>query len=52
MAKKLLREAQHQSLDSVLELAAAYQGISQRTEDHEEALTGFLEKRPTSYAGR
>jgi enoyl-CoA hydratase/carnithine racemase len=51
MAKKLLREAQHQSLDSVLELAAAYQGISQRTDDHEEALTGFLEKRPTTYVG-
>jgi enoyl-CoA hydratase/carnithine racemase len=49
MAKKLLREAQIQSLDSALEVAAAYQGISQRTADHEEALTGFLQKRPTTY---
>jgi enoyl-CoA hydratase/carnithine racemase len=51
LAKRLLREAAHQPLDSVLELSAAYQAISQRTADHEEALTGMLERRPTTYAG-
>ena len=52
LAKKLLREAQHQSLDSVLELSAAYQAISQRTADHDEALAAFLAKRPASFAGQ
>ncbi|HET7761461.1 MAG TPA: crotonase/enoyl-CoA hydratase family protein [Phycicoccus sp.] len=51
LAKKLLREAAHQGLESVLELSAAYQAISQRTADHDEALTGLLEKRPTTYTG-
>jgi enoyl-CoA hydratase/carnithine racemase len=51
LAKKLLREAAHQSLESVLELSAAYQAISQRTADHDEALAGLLEKRPTTYTG-
>lgn len=51
LAKKLLREAAHQGLESVLELSAAYQAISQRTADHDEALAGLLEKRPTTYTG-
>jgi enoyl-CoA hydratase/carnithine racemase len=51
LAKKLLREAAHQSLDSVLELSAAYQAISQRTADHDEALSGLLEKRPSTFTG-
>jgi enoyl-CoA hydratase/carnithine racemase len=51
LAKKLLREAAHQSLDSVLELSAAYQAIAQRTADHEEALAGMLERRETTYTG-
>jgi enoyl-CoA hydratase/carnithine racemase len=51
LAKKLLREAAHQSLDSVLELSAAYQAISQRTADHEEALAALLGKRSATYTG-
>ena len=34
MAKKLLREAQHQSLDGVLELSAAMQALAHHTGDH------------------
>lgn len=52
MAKKLLRESQHQSLESLLELSAAMQALAHHTEDHREALTAFGEKRPGEYRGR
>jgi enoyl-CoA hydratase/carnithine racemase len=51
LAKKLLREAAHQSLDSALELSAAYQAIAQRTGDHDEALAALLEKRQGTFTG-
>lgn len=52
MAKRLLRESQHQSLESLLELSAAMQALAHHTEDHREALTAFGEKRPGNYTGR
>lgn len=52
MAKRLLRESQHQSLESLLELSAAMQALAHHTEDHREALTAFGEKRPGHYSGR
>lgn len=52
MAKKLLREAQHQSLESLLEMSAAMQALAHHTEDHREALAAFQEKRPGNYTGR
>lgn len=52
MAKRLLRESQHQSLESLLELSAAMQALAHHTEDHREALTAFGEKRPGHYTGR
>ncbi|UOT03707.1 crotonase/enoyl-CoA hydratase family protein [Rhodococcus opacus] len=51
MAKKLLRESQHLSLDSLLELSAAMQALSHHTADHREAVSAFLEKRPGSFTG-
>lgn len=51
MAKKLLREAQHQSLDQLLELSAAMQAIAHHTDDHREAVTAFLERRAGNYTG-
>lgn len=51
MAKRLLRESQHQSLGSLLELSAAMQSLAHHTEDHREALSAFLEKRPGQYTG-
>ncbi len=35
-----------------LELAATYQGIAQSTEDHDEAVRAFLEKREPVFSGR
>lgn len=52
MAKRLLRESQHQSLESLLELSATMQALAHHTEDHREALAAFGEKRPGSYTGR
>jgi enoyl-CoA hydratase/carnithine racemase len=43
MAKRLIREAQHSRLESVLELSAALQAISQHTDDHVQAVDRALE---------
>ncbi|WP_216893163.1 crotonase/enoyl-CoA hydratase family protein [Nocardia alni] len=51
MAKKLLREAQHQSLDQLLEMSAAMQAIAHHTADHREAVNAFMERRTGNYSG-
>nr|EJI94091.1 enoyl-CoA hydratase domain protein [Rhodococcus sp. JVH1] len=51
MAKRLLREGQHQSLDSLLELSAAMQALVQQTTDHTEAVNAFMEKRTAAFTG-
>jgi enoyl-CoA hydratase/carnithine racemase len=45
MTKRLLREGEHSSLESLLELSAGYQAIAHKTADHREAVTAFIEKR-------
>ncbi|OBY25316.1 crotonase/enoyl-CoA hydratase family protein [Leisingera sp. JC1] len=52
MAKRLLREGLNTRLDTVLELAAAYQGACHQTEDHAEAVVSLLEKRDANFTGR
>ncbi|MEX1236217.1 MAG: crotonase/enoyl-CoA hydratase family protein [Roseovarius sp.] len=52
MAKRLLREGLNTRLDTVLELAAAYQGACHQTEDHMEAVASLLEKRDAEFTGR
>ena len=52
MAKRLLREGLNTRLDTILELAAAYQGGAHQTADHEEAVDALLEKRPAVFTGR
>lgn len=51
MTKKLLREGQHQTLESSLELAAAMQSIAHHTRDHSEAVNAMLEKRVPEFTG-
>ena len=51
LTKRLMREAIHSRLDSVLELSAVFQAISHKTADHSEAVAAFLEKRTPKYAG-
>lgn len=45
MSKRLLREGQHQRLDSLLEMSAALQVIAHKTAAHAEAVDAFIEKR-------
>ncbi|MFC9362373.1 crotonase/enoyl-CoA hydratase family protein [Rhodococcus sp. NPDC057014] len=52
MTKRLLREGQHQSLESILELSAAMQAVAHHTEDHHEAVGAMLERRAPQFSGR
>ncbi|MCU0887756.1 MAG: crotonase/enoyl-CoA hydratase family protein [Rubritepida sp.] len=52
MTKRLLREGQHMSLASLLELSAAMQALAQETADHREAVSAMLEKRAPVFQGR
>jgi enoyl-CoA hydratase/carnithine racemase len=50
LAKRLMREAIHTRLDTLLELSAAFQAISHKTPDHSEAVDAFIEKRPARFS--
>ncbi len=52
MTKKALRISYLKDLQTSLDLLAAYQGITQRTEDHFEALSAFNEKRAPEFKGQ
>jgi hypothetical protein len=52
MAKRALRAAYLHDLSTTLDLLSAYQGIAQRTEDHKNAVQGFLKKTPTKFTGK
>ena len=52
MTKRLMREGLTMKFDSLLELAAAYQGACHQTEDHAEAVDALLEKRTPRFTGR
>lgn len=49
MAKRLLREGQDMKLGPLLELSTAYQALAQHTQDHEEAIAAFLNKRQSEF---
>ena len=51
LTKRLMREALHSRLDTVLELSSVFQAISHKTDDHREAVDAFLEKRPPRFTG-
>lgn len=52
LTKRLLREGQDMKLGPLLELSAAYQALAHHTEDHEEAVNAFLEKRKPNFGDR
>lgn len=52
MTKKAMKMAYMNDLSTVLDLAAAYQAIAQRTEDHFEALTAAKVKKIAQFQGR
>ena len=49
LTKRLMREAIHSRLDTVLELSAVFQAVSHKTPDHSEAVDAFLEKRSAQF---
>ena len=51
MTKKLIKLARSSDLSTILELSAAYQGITQRTNDHFKALDAMLGKTTVSFTG-
>lgn len=51
LTKRLLREAMHTRLDTLLELSAAFQALSHQSADHREAVAAFLGKRPAVFQG-
>lgn len=51
LTKRLLREAMHTRLDTLLEMSAAFQAMSHQTHDHREAVAAFLEKRAPVFEG-
>jgi enoyl-CoA hydratase/carnithine racemase len=50
LTKRLMREAIHSRLDSVLELSAVFQAVCHKTADHAEAVDAFLEKRAPRFS--
>lgn len=51
LTKRLMREALHSRLDTILEMSAVFQAVSHKTDDHREAVDAFLEKRAPKYLG-
>ncbi|MGH6870130.1 MAG: crotonase/enoyl-CoA hydratase family protein [Rhizomicrobium sp.] len=51
MTKKLMREGQSVSFDTIMEMSAAMQSLAHLTADHREAVTAFFEKREGRYTG-
>jgi enoyl-CoA hydratase/carnithine racemase len=51
MTKRLMREAQSGSFESIMEMSAAMQALAHTTADHQEALAAFFEKRPPTFRG-
>jgi enoyl-CoA hydratase/carnithine racemase len=51
MTKRLLRQGQTATLANILEMSAAMQSIAHTTQDHDEAINAFIEKRPPSFGG-
>ena len=51
MTKRMMREGQSVSFDTIMEMSAAMQSLAHLTEDHQEALAAFFEKREPNYKG-
>jgi len=51
MTKKLMRDGQNTSFDTIMEMSAAMQSLAHLTKDHQEAVAAFFEKREAKYKG-
>jgi len=52
MSKKLLREGMVSNFETMLEMSANMQALMHLTEDHQEAITAFFEKRDGNFKGK
>jgi len=52
MTKRMMREGQNVSFDIIMEMSAAYQSLAHLTEDHQEAVSAFFDKRQGDYKGQ
>lgn len=50
MTKRLLREGERATLESLLEISASYQAIAHTEPDHHEAVRAFVEKRAPKFS--
>jgi enoyl-CoA hydratase/carnithine racemase len=51
MTKKLMREGQGASFDTIMEMSAAMQSLAHLTSDHAEAVAAFFDKRAPDFKG-
>jgi enoyl-CoA hydratase/carnithine racemase len=51
MTKKLLKESEHNRLDSLLEMSASLQALAHQMHDHEEAVLAIIDKREPQFKG-
>lgn len=52
MGKRLLREGERTSLQTLLDMSASMQALAHKTEDHAEAISAFLDKRKPIFKGK
>jgi enoyl-CoA hydratase/carnithine racemase len=52
MTRRLLRQGRNSELAALLDMSAAMQALAHETDDHREAVTALLEKRPPNFSGR
>jgi enoyl-CoA hydratase/carnithine racemase len=52
MTKRMMREGQSVSFETIMEMSAAMQSLAHLTDDHREAVAAFFEKRPPVFRGR
>ena len=52
MTKRMMREGQSVSFDTIMEMSAAMQSLAHLTEDHQEAVAAFFEKREPQFKGK
>jgi enoyl-CoA hydratase/carnithine racemase len=52
MTKRMMRDGQSVSFDTIMEMSAALQSLAHLTDDHQEAVSAFFEKRQGDYKGK
>lgn len=51
LTKRLMRDSERASFETMMEMSAAFQSLAHLTSDHREAVTAFFEKRPPDFKG-